>query len=351
MGMAGLIDPTLASRYPIVLGETLLSGAADVLFTSIRYNHKPDLSSGDAPDEARLKPSPRGQTDSYDLSFTDDGDNYAYTGSRNISSSQYVLHFHPARQVFVLDKIDSTFSMNISRMPDNSDAERLRSEYPHLNSQPGPNKQATAKKTASAKDTASNSSQSQTKGSNRSPGNQQQQQPAKEASLSFPEPEKQKPSKSKAQFEDEEDDDDDDDGGLLIEYPGGETAKHADFSPAFPPPRRFDDFMDQRESEGDDADAEGDDEPDMDFKLPSPVNNHVPPPVSTEPMVEEQDEYEYEYEYEDEGEGEVEGEGEGEGEADGLNDMEADLEKDMEMAFEDIKNSPDADESEISEED
>lgn len=36
MIMAGLIDPTLASRYPIVLGETLLSGAADVLFTGIR---------------------------------------------------------------------------------------------------------------------------------------------------------------------------------------------------------------------------------------------------------------------------------------------------------------------------
>ncbi|KAG6227890.1 hypothetical protein E4U23_006370 [Claviceps purpurea] len=350
MGMAGLIDPTLASRYPIVLGETLLSGAADVLFTGIRYNHKPDLSSGDAPDEARLKPSLRGQTDSYDLSFTDDGDNYGYTGSRDTSSSQYVLHFHPARQVFILDKIDSTFSMNISRMPDNSDAERLRSEYPHLESQPGLNKQATAKKTALTKDTASQSSQSQTKESNHSPGNQQQQ-PAKEASLSFPEPEKQKPSKSKAHFEDEEDDDDDDDGGLLIEYPGGDTAKHADFSPAFPPPRRFDDFMDQRESEGDDADAEGDDEPDMDFKLPSPVNNHVLPPVSTEPMVEAQDEYEYEYEDEDEEEGEVEGEGEGEAEADGLNDMEADLEKDMEMAFEDIKNSPDADESEISEED
>ncbi|KAG5939976.1 hypothetical protein E4U59_002752 [Claviceps monticola] len=342
MGMADLIDPTLASRYPIVLGETLLSGAADVLFTGIRYNHKPDLSSGDAPDESRLKPSLRGQTDSYDLSFTDDGDNYSYTGSRDTSSSQYVLHFHPARQVFILDKIDSTFSMNISRMPDNSDAERLRSEYPHLDSQPGLNKQATAKKTASTKETVSQSSQSQTKESNRSPGNQQQQ-PAKEASLSFPEPEKQKPSKSKAHFEDEEDDDDDDDGGLLIEYPGGDTAKHADFSPAFPPPRRFDDFMDQRESEGDDADAEGDDEPDMDFKLPSPINNHVLPPVSTEPMVEAQDEYEYEDEDEDEDEGEAE--------ADGLNDMEADLEKDMEMAFEDIKNSPDADESEISEED
>ncbi|KAG6010116.1 hypothetical protein E4U21_000150 [Claviceps maximensis] len=347
--MAGLIDPTVAGKYPIILGDGLLERTSDGIFTAIQYNHKPTLSSDDAPNNARLKPSCPGKTDSYDLSFTDDEGAYAYTGSRSTSSNQYVLHFDPERKAFILDRVDSTFHMNITRMPGNADADRLRSQHPHLDSRSSSLKRTTAKKPASSKETApSNSSQTQAKQGKRKTEkqNQTQRQTAKEVALSFPEPQREKPSKPKAQaqsFDDEEDEDDDDDGGLLIEYPGGDAARLADFSPAFPPPRRFDDFMDQRDSGAEDADGESDDdEPDMDFKLPSPVNHQLgssnPVSAATAPGL-TADHYQYAA-VEVPRDEEV-----------SMNDMEDDLEKDMEMAFEDMNNTPDGDESEISEED
>ncbi|KAF5138275.1 hypothetical protein E5D57_002061 [Metarhizium anisopliae] len=334
--MAGLIDPTVAGKYPVILGDGLLGKTSNEIFTGIRYNHKPVLSSDDAPNSARLKPSLPGKTDSYDLSFTDDDGAYLYTGSRNTSSSQYVLHFDSERKAFILDKIDSTFNMNVTRLPGNSDSARLSRQYPHLDSKQEAEAQplrAAAKKTTAPKGTsATSAAKSQPKEPKRKAEKKQQ---AKEVALSFPEPQREKPKPKPSSFDEEEDEDEDDDGGLLIEYPGADTtARQTDFSPAFPPPRRFDDFMDQRDSEADDADGESDDEPDMDFKLPSPVNHHRPEPTDEDAMEMEHDE----------GDGDV---------ADDLEDV---LEKEMEEAFEDLANSQEetpmgGDESEISEED
>ncbi|GJN67350.1 ELL-associated factor [Purpureocillium lilacinum] len=331
--MAGLIDPTVAGKYPVILGDGLLGKTSNEIFTGIRYNHKPALSSGDGPALARLRPSFPGKTTSYDLSFTDGDDKYAYTGTRSVDDNQYVLHFDPERKAFILDKIDSTFNMNVTRIPGNSDPAKLAKQFPHLDSETPEFAKTSESKDAKAKSatkTATAKNPAQTKLKRKVDKKQQQ----KDMELSFPKPEPAKEKKSTKQVEeDEEEEDDDDDGGLLIEYPGGEAAaKHNDFSPAFPPPRRFDDFMDQRDSEGD-ADGESDDEPDMDFKLPSPVNNHASRP---EPM--EVDEAE-----------------EPQAEEPASLDMENDLEKEMEMAFGDLENdqegSPDGDESEISEED
>jgi hypothetical protein len=299
-------------------------------------NHKPALSSESAPNHARLKPSLPGKTDSYDLSFTDGDGSYAYAGSRNTNSNQYVLHFDPERKAFILDKIDSTFNMNVTRLPGSSDPARLSRQYPRLDSEAAAAPRAGAKKTttSSKEAPAPSAAKSQPKQPKRKAEKKQQ---AKQVALSFPEPQKEKPKPKRDSF-DEEEEEDDDDGGLLIEYPGVNTsAKQADFSPAFPPPRRFDDFMDQRDSEADDADGESDDEPDMDFKLPSPVNNH-----HAEPM-----------------EGVVVNTQEEAGDA--VDDLEDELEKEMEEAFEDMENSQEetpnddggggGDESEISEED
>jgi hypothetical protein len=312
-------------------------------------NHKPALSSDDAPSHARLKPSIPGKTDSYDLSFTDDDGTYAYAGSRNTSSKQYVLHFDPARKAFILDKIDSTFNMNVTRLPGNSDSARLSRQYPPLDSQPAaatgsataatttaaaapPSRGASAKKSTAPK-SASKPAAAKAQPKETKRKMEKKQPPPKEVALSFPEPQKEKPKPKRNSFDEEEEEDEDDDGGLLIEYPGGDSAaaKQTDFSPAFPPPRRFDDFMDKMDSEADDADGESDDEPDMDFKLPSPVNHARPEPMD-HTVEERHDES-------------MEG-----------GDLEDDLEKEMEEAFEDMANSQEAtphggDESEISEED
>lgn len=226
--------------------------------------------------------------------------------------------------------------MNVTRLPGNSDPEKLRRQYPHLEGQ-RPDAKKSAGEGAKQKPTskANTKGPAQTKQPKRKADRKQQ----KDVELSLPKPEPPKPKKKPA--EEDEEDEDDDDGGLLIEYPGADAAPTAelatDFSPAFPPPRRFDDFMDHRDSEGD-ADGESDDEPDMDFQLPSPVNKHkhsaasasAPVPMELDPHA-------------------------GSADAPASADMEADLEKEMEIAFEDLENSqegsPDGDESEISEED
>ncbi|KAI9163400.1 hypothetical protein HJFPF1_05010 [Paramyrothecium foliicola] len=340
--MAALIDPTVTGKYPVILGDGLLPDSdSTTIFTGIRYNHKPELSSSAAPGHARLKPSLPGSTNSFDLSFNDQGGNFAYAGTRTADGQQYVLYFDPAREAFVLDRIETTFSMNLTRTPNNSDPESLGRRHPHLDSDQKP--KAPPPKASAPKEKSKPAQKPRAKSPTR--GKEPKRKFEKEkkntdAPLSFPKPtaaapkqEKATPNPRASRFEEEEEESEEEYGGLLVEYPGAEVAtKRADFSPAFPVVRRFDEFMDRRESEGDDADGESDGEVDMDFKLPSPMNNHVPPP---------QPQYQPEPEPMDEDEQEE--------------DEEDDLEKDLENAFEDLANSnqgsPNDDESEISEED
>ncbi|KAJ6787660.1 hypothetical protein PWT90_09711 [Aphanocladium album] len=327
--MADLIDPTVTGKYPVVLGDSLLGKTSNEIFTGIRYNHKPALSSSEAPERARLKPSVPGKTSSYDLTYTDDDDSYAFAGPRSTDDDQYVLYFDPSRQVLVLDKVDSTFNMNLTRMPGSSDAEGLSRRFPHLDMddpvKDSINVKAPAQKSSKPASSAPKAASTQAK-------RKVDKKPPKNLALpvAAAEPEPSKAAKPKKKADDDEDeDDDDDDGGLMIEYPEGPPAraKQNDFSPAFPTQRRFDEYMNQRESEADDADGESDDEIDMDFKLPSPVNKQN---------------------------GHAEGE-EDAGEAGNADDGGMpDLEADLANAFEDLANSQEEghdDESEISEED
>jgi hypothetical protein len=305
-------------------------------------NHKPALSSADAPDRARLKPSIPGKISSYDLNFADDDGNYAFSGSRTTDDDQYVLYFDQERKAFVLDKVDSTFNMNLTRMPGNSDADDLSRRYSHIDlDKPAKDTSSTAAKSTgtAAKAKPAPAPKTQQKASTHSkPKPAEKKQQSKRMELPLPKPEPAKPKKSK--FEEDEDEDEDDDGGLLIEYPGGEPpARKNDFSPAFPTQRRFDDYMDQRESEADDEEGESDDEPDTNFKLPSPVNKGVDTAAEPENKSEA-----------------ANGANEDHDDDDGATaDLEGDLENALEIAFEDLANSQEdsrgGDESEISEED
>lgn len=344
---SGLIDPTKTGNYPVILGDALLGKTPNEIFTGIKYNHKPTLSSSSAPSSARLKPSVSGKTASYDLGYTDNDEKYSFTGTRNTDDNQYVLYFDPDRKAFILDRVDSTFNMNVTRLPENNDPESLRRKYPHIssNAQSAPSKTAekvekTIEKVEKTTDKSQKTTENKTIPKPRAkPTTQKKEvkrkpekkQPAQNISLSLPvplpvQPEKEDKPKSRPAptQQDDEEEDDDDDGGLLVEYPGANptASRRNNFSPAFPSVRRFDEFMDRRESEGDDADGESDDEPEVDFKLPSPVNNSQPEPDAMQ--------------IDDEG---------------GF-----DLEKELENAFElELGNSGqgslDGDESEISEED
>ncbi|KAI0423884.1 RNA polymerase II transcription elongation factor-domain-containing protein [Xylaria sp. FL1042] len=287
----GIIDPTKVGKYRVVLSDALLGKDPKELYTGIRYNHKPSLSSSTAPHQARIKPT--GSTDSstaYDLSFQHDGGRYAYQGSRGHEDNQFVLIFDPEREVFVLHRVDSMFNMNLVRTPTNNDAEDLRQEYPHLETHlPSRTTKATNKGTSSKPAKPTKPKKPVPKDA--------KPLAAKKAEPPAP---TQTPKSNKVHHDSEEESSDDD--LLTIEVPGGAApASNRDFSPGFiDKPRRFSEFVQQQSEEegeeeedgdfeieveaeaealndadGEEEEEEDDDEPEEHFTLPSPVHRQM----------------------------------------------------------------------------
>ncbi|OLN96369.1 hypothetical protein CCHL11_00623 [Colletotrichum chlorophyti] len=353
----GLIDPTKTGKYPVILSDTLLGRTQKDVFTA------PDLPS--EPATARLKPETPGSKTNFDLSFPD-GNNgmYGYAGTRTMDDNQYVLYFDPARKAFILDRIDSTFHMNVTRTPTSDNPETLRQQFEQLDTSitatPDVRKPAAAvngtdkapgkptPKSSTVKRPSASSNKAAAKP--RKPATEKKKSepimlalPTNDAPPPAPEPadtartSKETTRKAAAGSDEDEDEDDDDDFGLTIEYPDeNKNNKKADFSPAFPAQginiRRFSDFL--RDSEADDADGESDLEEERDFanfNLPSPMNNQAQRQQQQHQEAEaEQMEVDSEPDFEDALE----------------DDLEAELEKELEAA-----NSGDAEESEVSEED
>ncbi|KAK4155140.1 RNA polymerase II transcription elongation factor-domain-containing protein [Chaetomidium leptoderma] len=281
MAAPGILDPTKTGQYPVILSDALLGKSSKETYTGIRYNHRPTLSSDTAPNTARLKKS--GKDESFNLGFDDQGDKYQFNGVRTTDDGNYVLIFDPARKAFVLHRVDSTFHMNITRTPTDSNVESLRKQFPQLEvksasstklpkgkaaQKAGPGK-AKDSKNAAAEDTP------KTKGSSKSERNKAAMELTL-PDLTLPVPSsKKKPEPSAARSEpseqkskrpalspvgSEEDDDDDDDGGLTVEYPEGNPAAFrgpSQYPPTFPAAvtRRFSEFANERASDEDDFDT------------------------------------------------------------------------------------------------
>ncbi|KAI0007025.1 RNA polymerase II transcription elongation factor-domain-containing protein [Xylariaceae sp. FL0662B] len=303
---AGIVDPTKAGKYPVVLSDALLGKDPKEVFTGVRYNHKPALSSPTAPAQARIKPttSSKKGVPSYDLSFQDDGGRYQYKGTRGAEDGQYVLIFDPAREVFVLHKVDSMFNMNLVQEPSNDNTETLRKEYPQLESHsPGSSMKAAgpSSNTKSAKDSGANKQTSKSR--------KQTAKADTKTGLGLVMPEKKQPPKPTANKRrpvspDSEEESSDDDVGLTIENPGGSAPSASrNFSPSFiENPPQFSEFLRRNEEEEDDADGEADDDDDASehFKLPSPINGpiqHINNNAQPQPMqIDEEEEEEEEME-------------------------------------------------------
>lgn len=258
-------------------------------------NHKPELSSDTAPNEAKLKPSPS-DDDSFNLSFYENGGKYAYNGTRSTKENQYVLIFDPERKAFVLHRMDSMFHMNLARTPYNSDAQELKEKYPHIDSNVRPTTDKKAGKAAAgkARETAGKKAGADSK-KKEAPAAKSEAPEAVAKPLQQSQADKDKPKKqqrNRSPADSEEDDEEDGDGGLLVEYPDpapSAPTRGQDFSPAFPTAiRRFSEFVRDEGPESDeDADAEydeedilGEEDDDVEgeggeggtgFKLPSPV--------------------------------------------------------------------------------
>ncbi|KAJ9155669.1 hypothetical protein NKR23_g1977 [Pleurostoma richardsiae] len=304
---AGIVDPTKAAKYPVVLSDALLGKPAKEIYTGVRYNHKPQLSSEAGPSTAKLKPGST-SNGTFDLSFADDGGKYAYSGTRAAGDNQFVLIFDPDRKAFVLHRVDSVFNMNLTRTPTDSDPESLRKQFPHLDSSTKAQASTASKKAerpsgGSGKGTAGGPTKQSKLATSAPPKKTKPQKKEPPVALTLPAAPKPASSSSKkrdvSMEEDEEEEDDDDDGGLTIEYPEGQAPTRynppADFSPAFPTAiRRFSDFVREGEVGDEDDDMNGDADAEFEedmpeeqqeqeeeenddnigaFKLPSPVGN------------------------------------------------------------------------------
>lgn len=281
----------------------------DLPFVTPADNHKPELSSDTAPNEAKLKPSPS-DDDTFNLSFYENGGKFAYNGTRSAKENQYVLIFDPERKAFVLHRMDSMFHMNLTRTPYNSDTQELKEKYPHIDSNVRSTAEKKTGKAAAGKARETTNKKASADGKKKEAPAARAEPPAAEAKSSQQsqadkdKPKKQQRNRSPAQSD--EDDDEDGDGGLLVEYPDpapSAPTRGQDFSPAFPTAiRRFSEFVRDEGPESDeDADAEydeedilGEEDDDVSgeggeggtgFKLPSPVvggGGGAPPPADDE---------------------------------------------------------------------
>ncbi|KAI0476124.1 hypothetical protein GGR56DRAFT_641304 [Xylariaceae sp. FL0804] len=340
---AGIVDPTKAGRYPVVLSDALLGKTSKEAYTGIRHNHKPSLSSSTAPHQARIKPASSSKGNTYDLSFQDDGGRYEYNGTRGSEDGKYVLIFDAERQVFVLHKVDSMFNMNLVRTPSNSDAEGLRRQYPQLEAHKAPLPPA-----GSDRKTAKEAPR---------PKKPAPKQDRKAAGLVMPEKRAPSPPKPAAPAPkparkpkvDSEEDESSDDDLLTIEDPGGVAPAPStgarDFSPGFMDrPRRFSEFVQQQ---NEDADGEDEDDEDEHFRLPSPLGNGGIGRSAAQPAQVSQHEHEEEDEDEEDEEMQDVGAPSGAGEA-ATADADGDLdEMDLEAV---LQAELDQEESDVSEE-
>lgn len=393
----GLVDPTKMGKYPVLLSDSLLGRTQKDVFTAVKCtlrslrpicsantdttatdNHKPQLSSDTAPALSRLKPSTSGSKTDFELSFQEDGGTYGYAGTRSTDSGQYVLYFDPEKKAFILDRVDSTFNMNLTRTPDNTDPDSLRRQYKHIDTTAAKRKPtaaatASSSSSSSARDSKPAASKpaskavskpaSKPKSSTQSIGKAattKKKAPERKAPVALalpsgiPAPSAPAPTKKDkraaagANDDDDEDEDDDDFGGLTVEYPDDPPSRGGgggDFSPAFAANkitmRPFSEFL--RDSEADDADGESDPEEDEGFKLPSPVGG-----AQQQLHGDDDEEMEDEQLYRDAGGQQDRMDVDSPGEAD---QDEMDLEADLEAALEAANSGDAGEESEVSEED
>lgn len=267
----------------------------------------------------------------------------------------------------MLDRVDSTFNMNITRTPETSDPEALRQRFEQLGSEPSGSIVAKAPvRPAPSKPVKPAAPKRKV-----APKKKREEKP-KGPEVSDPAKKEKKPKKRDIESEEEDDDDDD---PLQVEYPGSER-RHNDFSPAFPEHnsfglRPFSDFAEKLRESGNELDDERSTSSDgglNNFKLPSPVGKGGNQYDDSDGEDEEVEMEDVPMPKEDKSQQDLEAEleaglesglqeqlGAGQGD-DGQGDLEADLERDLEAELENglmMGNSgQDADaESEVSEED
>lgn len=188
----------------------------------------------------------------YDLSFTENSEEYEYHGFRTSGDGQYVLIFEPAKKHFVLHRIDSTFDMNLVSTPWEQDASALRSQYAQL------------KPTTRAQSAAPQRKPSKSTKNTAAAKNDTQRRKSVQAK-------KTKPPVREPTPEEEESDD-----GLTIEYPDAPSSQQYQYqsTPLFQRNVSEEISDEDEDAEADEYEEERNQDVDL-LKLPSPANNNA----------------------------------------------------------------------------
>lgn len=241
----------------MILSDALLGRENREAVTSVRYNFKPDTPQVDK----IMQPAEDASSNSYNLAFTEESDEFAYQGIRQPGEGQYVLIFSPEQEAFILHQVDSTFNMNVISTPWDQDADSLRTTYAQLTDTPVvpeiTTTTTTKRRKAEPKPKAQTRSQakSQAKAPPKTQANRAQHKKAKAAIA-----------QREATPEEEESEDD----GLKIEYPDEPPRRRS-----MPTLHESEQHQTERESSDEDSDIDEDERHrDVDdFLLPSPAHN------------------------------------------------------------------------------
>ncbi|CAD0087857.1 unnamed protein product [Aureobasidium vineae] len=131
--MATAVSPRPSTAFDLrnTIPYTIRVGRQLSSCSSIQYNHKPDLSDPDNA-ESSIRHAPEG--DRVTLSLKDGADEYKYTGTRHNDEDDYLLLLDDEGKDFVLERIASSYALNLTRAPWESSSKALVDRYPQLRS-------------------------------------------------------------------------------------------------------------------------------------------------------------------------------------------------------------------------
>ena len=125
------VDLTAKDTYPIRLGSSILQPKEAKKFTSVRYNHKPDLK-GSKRVQARARASKNGTQE--ELWLKGGEEECRYTGKDVSSGDRYVLLCRKSgsEKEFVLEKLAGCHEFNLVKTSKDPDNTQLSAKFPQL---------------------------------------------------------------------------------------------------------------------------------------------------------------------------------------------------------------------------
>ncbi|KAM0718732.1 hypothetical protein Q7P37_005803 [Cladosporium fusiforme] len=127
---ASAIDLKSSNTYSVRLGTSVLQESEGKRYRNVRYNYKPQPAQG-ATVSAKLLPGK--QANSSSLSVQDGDKEWHYTGRHREADDMYVLVVSgDGKKAVTLEKLGSSHAVNLTRSPEDDDADSLARKHPYV---------------------------------------------------------------------------------------------------------------------------------------------------------------------------------------------------------------------------